>query len=242
MSKAFQLHLRQVEAAAFRAQRQRTLAYMRQHRAQYLTWARLITPDLGNDDQVWERLLFAILSAQERFDKTCAAFVALTTIGRLDLATWTVRSIARELRQVGLYSFNQKAQCVRDLCRDVDIHLQPKGNYPDPTWDAYARRLEKIRGLGIVKARFAACLLYPLEADLACIDTWLCRLFLGAPGTDVLTRPIYHRLERRIRIWSRLAEVPMFVGQWMIWDCTRGVQEDHSPLRFPGGHKDVRVV
>jgi thermostable 8-oxoguanine DNA glycosylase len=96
-------------------------------------------------------------------------------------------------------------------------------------------RLKGIAGLGLAKASFAACLLYPLEADLACIDTHIQKVYLGFDRFRSLNHATYCAVEEQIRELAQRVGISTFLAQWLIWDFSRGTVSSHDI--FPGGHK-----
>ena len=241
-----QLALSTITAHAFRQHREACLRYMTAHRDEYATWAILITPDRTDPEVVWGRAVFAVLSARERFANGCAAFVAFTRLGRAVVGN---RSLA-EVRAIGIAAGlsmpNEKARRIRALGVFLVnnggpawlLHTSHEAQQGQGGWRAYRERLMAVPDLARTKASFLACLLYPTEADCACLDTWILRVF--ANGTTTVNRPQYEAIERRIRQWGKLAGMAStFVAQWAVWDHARGVQETHGVLMgLPGGHKD----
>ena len=102
-------------------------------------------------------------------------------------------------------------------------------------------RLQKeVLGLGLAKASFAACLLYPLDADLACIDTWIQKVFLGNTGFKSLGLADYLLVESKIRTFANCFGVSTFLAQWLIWDHARGGSANSHSI-FPGSHKTGEI-
>lgn len=80
--------------------------------------------------------------------------------------------------------------------------------------------------------------IYPLTADLACLDTWMLKQFhLDTSLNGRMTWGEYCAVEAKIRKHAKRWKVGTFVAQWMIWDHARGSVESHSTLALPGGHK-----
>jgi len=98
-------------------------------------------------------------------------------------------------------------------------------------------RLQKtVLGLGLAKASFTACLLYPLTSDLGCVDTHICKVYLGVQTFKQLSVKNYLLVEAKIRAIALRAGINTFLAQWLIWDHTRGAMMDHDI--FPGNHKE----
>lgn len=207
---------------AFAQYEKRIVNYIVNHKDTYLGMARFITPAVYDDDTIYSRIAFAILSANSPFEDSVKALnVAIEKRGHVKASDiiW--------FRQVPA-----KAKYLNTLSR---LNLQSLQRNHGETWHDYRLRLQKIKGLGLAKASFAACLLYPLDADLACIDTWIQKVFLGHTGFKSLGVRDYLTVESKIRTYARCFGISTFLAQWLIWDHARGSISSHSI--FPGSHK-----
>ena len=190
------------------------LAYARANRDLYINMALKIEPDREEASQVWDRAAFAILTAHCRFQ---------TSVRGLHYAqTCRGRVMGRELCKVGGGMTQTKAGWLNCLpWRNVKPLLKGVGE----TWQAYRSRLIHLRGLRMTKASFAACLLYPFDADICCLDVWMLRgLCVQAPKRLAQ----YEVLESRVRSLARGADLPLFLMQWALWDWLRGRVETHD--------------
>jgi len=103
------------------------------------------------------------------------------------------------------------------------------------TWLEYRLRLKNtVKGLGLAKASFAASLIYPLESDLACLDTWMQKHFLRRNFKQLGLKD-YLAIEQKVRAKARKYGINTFLCQWLIWDSLRGNKNNHAV--FPGSHK-----
>ena len=230
-----QLTLRTIDRDAWKVERKRALQYIRDHAAVYRGFAENICPDLSEPEHIWRRVAFAILSSRERFPSGCSAYQILKGFGSSKLASLSPECLSASLKAAGIVYHRSKAQYLLEMTRAFLEHAGGPWLKRDmETWPAYAERLEAIPGLGITKARFLACLLYPMRADLACLDTWITKFFIRKGGI-ALSRTTYTRLERHLSHWGRVAGVSTFSAQWMVWDCVRGSRQDHSVLAEGGG-------
>lgn len=222
--------------------RDRLDTYARRNRGKYLGFARFIEPVHYSAEEVYRRATFSILSVQSPFDRACEVYhvvVGLTQAQRNDfdvLRVAVASLLYAPMKATGLLLL------VEQVRKDHRLYLRdPELDYTLPgAWDLYRRRLAReVFGLGKAKGSFLACLLYPLEADLACLDTWILRRFGFPPEKNGhLTWPEYLGAEVQIRKLARKWDVSTFIAQWIIWDCDRGQTEDHSVLGMPGAHKD----
>ena len=228
MRASSQLALDGVLEHAFREHQRVLTRYIQTNKARYTQFARAITSNLDNPNDVWDRLAFAILSAHAPFDASVQALqYAASCRGHATphaLAQWQ-----------GMYP--KKAKYLNTLPLGVGIGALLKNG---DTWFDYRLRLQAtVKGLGLAKASFAASLLYPLESDLACIDTHMQRVYLGTSSFHSLPLRAYLTVEGKVRRLGQETGVNTFLAQWLIWDCARGTVSDHAV--FPGQHKDEAV-
>ena len=184
--------------------------YMRQHRALYVGFARGIAPDLHRADDVWDRLAFAILTAN-------------TTVGAA-LRAFRIARLFRGLPPVppvqGIVPV-RRAYVNRLPLGDAALFALLRRT--DEPWPVYRGRLvASVPGLGLTKASYAACLLYPLDAEVACLDTWVQRVFLHTTSFIWLRRDEYEAVERELIQLARRHGVCLALAQWMVWDWVRG--------------------
>lgn len=201
-------------------------SYARENGAQYARFAAGIVPNLNDPEAIRERVAFAVLSANVGFDQ---ATQALAYCARVQ---WWPED--RELASYGMVYV--KAEAIRRIGqRDAAEFLRQSGE----SWHAYRLRLARTTlGLGLCKASFAVALLYPLEADVACLDTWMLKVF-QRPIHHASAQKHYQACEAALRKFARRHKLPStFVAQWVVWDSVRGSVTDHDI--FPGSHKDSR--
>jgi len=220
-----QLEFTTILNEAFTRYEKRLIAYMAAHKLEYEVYAEAITPLNYTQDVIYSRLAFAILSANSPFEDSVKA---LNVVMKLYQREELVKSF-------DLIYYKQtpaKAQWLNKLARK-DLRGLLRGN---ETWHDYRLRLKKaVKGLGLAKASFAACLLYPLTADVACVDTWIQKVFLGHTGFKTLGIKDYLLVEAKIRTYGACFSISTFLAQWLIWDHARGTSNAHSI--FPGSHK-----
>lgn len=226
--KTQQLDLGDILEQSFKAREAKLFTYAYRNVSKYRVAARMITPDLSSKEQVFDRIAFAILSANAPFEKSVAALDYVSrNRGMVD---------AEDLIQYTMVP--TKAAWLNSLWDIFDNEGHGEYLKGAETWQDYRLLLaKKVKGLALAKASFAASLLYPLEADLACIDTWMQKHYLGHSGFKTLSQRDYLKVEARIRRFAGQVGVNTFLGQWMIWDAVRGEgMNDHAV--FPGTHKD----
>lgn len=191
----------------------------------YRKAARRIRPNLRDEGQIRARIAFAILTANAPFQASVDALAYCKATnwqpepeGLLRFAGMTPAK-ADYIRQL------PQADCIFGLLKQ-----------PRESWKAYRLRLKaSVKGLGLAKASFAAAMLYPTRADLACIDTHMQQVFLGHSAFKSIGLKAYEQAEEAVRQVAKRHHVMTFLAQWMIWDHKRGQVENHDI--FPGTHK-----
>lgn len=184
--------------------------YADANRQAYLNYARGIVPDYTDPNAIWDRAAFSVLSAHAPFNVAVKALHAL----RPERQAFD--------RIIPLGHTPAKAQALKMLpTGDATVNLLRGAE----SWHEYRLRLVR-PGLGLCKATFLACLLYPLTADLACIDTHMKRVLTGE--RKELRQAAYLAAEDRVRVLARHINLPTFIMQWAMWDCARGTVTDHA--------------
>jgi hypothetical protein len=210
-----QLAFESIEQEAAQAAHGAALAYLQAHRARYLDYAQAIEPDRRDWRAIWDRLAFAILSAN-------------TTVNLAVQALRRLRAFRGHAPRVSIPGIvPAKIDFLNALPRtDIrELLRQPK-----ESWGSYRSRLTAVPGLALTKASYAACLLYPLTADVACLDLWVQRFLTGVvqPSPPAVR---YLALEDQIRReFARPARVSVALAQWAIWDYARTRRP--TPQRF----------
>ncbi len=222
MSNVKQLALETIFEHSLLQQERAILLYALENRERYKGFATFITPGLDNWPQVWDRFAFAILSANAKFEASIKA-LSYATSCKGDASPSILTSY-------GMYP--RKADYINAIPRYKKIFKLLRG--AGESWQEYRLRLTEVKGLGLCKASFAASLLYPLDCDLACIDTHIHQVFLHEPFKS-LNLSTYQFIEDKVRALAHRVGVNTFLMQWLIWDHKRKQINDHAI--FPGSHK-----
>ena len=202
--------------------RRKAIAYVQQNREEYLDNVESLCTE-SETEKLW-RLIFAVLTARERVDRARYAYMLLRLLPKEFLDMDTIKTT---LHRAGLSLIGLKSQGIAYLldCRN------PALPYPGEELHAYRLRLsDTVPGLGLAKATFAVCLLFPVRSSFACVDTWICRLLYGQPGMSLSARK-YFVAERWIAREAAKIGLPVFAMQWGLWDFIRGGKTDHSFLQ-----------
>jgi thermostable 8-oxoguanine DNA glycosylase len=212
-----QLEFTDILDHSFRRYERDMTSYLVNNRDFYLGSAERIKPAFYSEAEIYSRLAFAMLSANCSFEQARKALTYVTS---------------RQGRTIDRKTFIKfgmvpvKIDFVSSL-----FHSDLKGllKADSETWSDYRMRLCEVRGLGLAKASFGACLLYPTESDLACIDTWIYKIFKRFPfnrGNPRIDHYLF--IEEKIRGYAEIANVNTFVAQWSIWDFARKTVTNHD--------------
>ena len=227
-----QLEFTSILNDAFGQYERRISNYMKEKKDEYIMNATFITPGSYTDDEIFYRVAFAILSANSPFEDSVKALNVCIK----------KRSAGIAIAPRDIVWFKQvpaKAKYINRLNRSC---LQMLTKQCEETWHNYRLRLKRsVQGLGLAKASFAAALLYPLTADVACVDTWIQKVFLGNTGFKQLGVSDYLIVESKIRTFANCHGVSTFLAQWLIWDHARGGRPNAHAI-FPGSHKGSAML
>ena len=199
--------------------------YMAQHRATYIDYARAISPNLIRYQEIWDRFAFAILTANTTVPRAVSAF--------------------HFMRDGGLFEPKQLAGVTPDR---VDfVRMLPRAQdglmallkHRSEGWTEYRDRIVRdVPGLAMTKASYAVCLLYPLRAEVACVDVWVQKLYFGYNTVfQSLTSDAYRQVEEWLGRYAIRHRVCLGLCQWMLWDFVRG----RRPTRQDFFRRNVRA-
>lgn len=187
----------------------RVHTYLALNLVQYQRFAAYNMPNLRQWEDIWDRIAFAILTADTHVDHAVAAFHAMR-------------------RERNLPHRNHKFTGITHVRANYVIGL-PRGpvcltwkKKRGETWHTYRLRLQaSIQGLGLTKASYAATLLYPLHADVACLDLWMQRLLRGKVNASP-SLLFYTAMEEDVRRnYARPYGIGTGLAQWILWDFAR---------------------
>jgi thermostable 8-oxoguanine DNA glycosylase len=100
------------------------------------------------------------------------------------------------------------------------------------TWVAYRDRIEGAAlGIGHAKGAFMVELMYPLEAQVVCVDTHILQLY-GFTPQQINERGIRRRdmytIEKHWIDCCGLVDIPPVIARWVYWDRKQG----HADSRY----------
>lgn len=174
------------------------------------------------------RIVFALLSVNAPFGATCQAYKALAEVDLCDF--WTVLArIKQAASSDGVVNYPwTKAKWINELAFHAyveGISFEPSVAESDVEYREY---LMELKGLAYAKSSFAVMLVKG-QADVACIDTHIYRLFTGKPAKISLSRKRYLPLEDKVRQLAQAHDIATSVAQHCLWDAMRGLRTELLP-------------
>tara|TARA_Y100000034_G_scaffold130224_1_gene188116 strand:+ start:634 stop:1269 length:636 start_codon:yes stop_codon:yes gene_type:complete len=199
---------------------QQAQQYVQDHAELYLGYAQALH---RSSVDVTRRIEFAILSANESFDKAVLVWDAMgrDKAGRIETV----------MHEHGMGLTKMKGAAIR--YHRARPHIVP---YPDEagSYRWYRRRrIGAHPGLANSKLSFATSLIDPLGSDIVCLDTHMVRGITGTRPDSSWYKSLarYEQVEGAVRAVAGLSEVPLFAAQWALWDYYRGTEPNpHSHL------------
>ena len=196
-----------------------------------------VAHDADDQNVVYWRIVFAILSVHTHFSPNVKAYQMLRTRGfptnpdpdkRVAILTRWLARVKADGGQVIQFP-GQKARYLDEFNErwDADPCQFTRNGETSEEW---RDRIQTIRGLARTKASFAVCLADPKGSDVICIDRHMARLLTGAIPKSGLPKGIYTKCEDRIRSLAARRGATPFAVQWCLWDAMRGHIEDHGVL------------
>jgi hypothetical protein len=166
-----------------------------------------------DDSQRFQRWLFAFLSVHSTWTSNVAGYEALKDWTQW-FNQWDVLKQKIEDSRVGLN--NMRFRFLKEFA--VNFWKNPvrytKGT--GESWREYRDRLEQeILGLGFAKVSFALEMLYPNEAEVACMDVHLFRLYGLHQNRD---RTQGKAIEGHFVQMSKLWNTPPAIARAILWD------------------------
>ena len=208
------------------------LQWCQDRSARYLEWAGEVARGPFSPE---DKLEFAIISAHTPQSYAIAGFLATRF-------HFTRDAVYAGLRRTGVFAPGVKAQRIVMLRRRVRAGELGIPKAPFKEWREKDAE-HHIEGLGICKLSFGLALSAPLESDVVCLDTHLCREY-GVPFAWTRRLANYASVEARLRGEARVVGLPPFAYQWAVWDYVRlrdrgQAPDDHSFL-WQGGARQTQ--
>lgn len=173
-------------------------------------WASIAPRD---DSQRFQRWLFAFLSVHSTWESNVKGYELLKNwtewFNRWDILEQKINESRVGLNNLRLRFLKQFAM---DYWKNPVHYTKGTGE----TWAQCRDRLEKkILGLGFAKTSFALEMIYPLQAEVACMDVHLYRLYgLQQKRDSIFGRSIESHFVQMAKLWN----TPPALARAIMWD------------------------
>jgi len=177
---------------------------------QYKYWDKL-KPD--NDSDRFKRYLFAYMSVHTSWEANIRAYTMIKNWWEW-INRWDILEEKLIQSRVGLH--NNRVRFLKDFTtkfwKDPSFYNKNKKE----AWTDFRNRTEKsILGLGMAKSSFAIEMIYPVEAEITCLDTHLFKAY----GLDQTKhRSQYNVIEKHWVDNSQRKDLPAYIARCIYWD------------------------
>lgn len=170
-----------------------------------------ITP--SSSEEIYKRYLFAFLSVHTSWQSNRKAYLVLK-----DWYKWISNKeiLRQKLIESSVGLFNNRADYIFSFSHDFWENTKNYQKQPNESWKQCRDRIEKnILGLGLAKSSFALEMVYPLFAEIVCLDTHLFRFYKMDQTKD---RNKYKILESHWTTWAKMFNIPCYIARAIYWN------------------------
>jgi len=176
-----------------------------------------------NDTEVFQRFLFAFTSVHTTWEANIKAYSLIKNWWEW-INNWQVLEDRLKESRAGLY--NNRVRFIKQFTikywSNPSFYKKAEGE----SWTEYRNRIEEsILGLGMAKSSFSIEMLYPVDAEITCLDTHLFQLY-GLNQAKHGNK--YEEIEHH---WVRMCfeyNVSCYVARCIYWDRKQG----HKDSRY----------
>lgn len=174
-----------------------------------------ITPK--SDSEKFKRWLFAFMSVHTSYASNLNGYKAIQSWIEWFNRPEVLKEKLIESR-VGLH--NLRTRFVSDFSKAFWSSPETFDKQDVETWAGYRNRLEQyILGLGMAKVSFAIEMIYPNQAEVACLDTHLFQAYdLNQTKDHYQYREIEKHWTEMCKMWS----VPNYIARCIYWNKKQG--------------------
>ena len=182
----------------------------------YQNYWKGLTVDTNAD--YFRRWLFAFMSVHTTWESNVSGYRAVA-----DFTQWLGDDddLLQRLKagRAGLYNMRRKfiSRFAEDFWSNPAAFHR---GTTEPWWVFRDRLCKRVLGLGPAKTSFALEMAFPLEAQVACLDVHMLRLY-GDEKAGA-KRPVYNRFEIDWIDRCRSADVEPYVARMVYWDKLQG--------------------
>jgi len=169
-----------------------------------------------NEDEIFQRFLFAFLSVHTSWKNNVSAFQKLKKC-----RYWKKEEIGEGLKESGAGMHNMRTEYISAFRDSYNRNPKEYLKKQKEGWKPYRDRTAKsVKGLGISKSSFAIELVYPLSAWITCVDIHMAR-YCGLDQSS-LTPNIYYAAEEKIIKEAKNQKLLPSEFRWKYWDNLQG--------------------
>jgi hypothetical protein len=173
-----------------------------------------------NDSERFQRYLFAFMSVHTTWERNIIGYNSIK-----DWWTWINQWDILEDKliesRVGLQ--NNRLRFIRNFTLKYWSNPSYYNKGFNEDWVDFRNRIMKeITGLGLAKSSFAVEMIYPLEAEIVCLDT---HLFAAYGLEQTKHRKMYSELESHWIENSRNKNIPSYIARCIYWDRKQEKQD-----------------
>ena len=176
-----------------------------------------------NDSERFQRYLFAFMSVHTTWERNIIGYNNIK-----DWWNWMNRWEVLHQRlvdsRVGLH--NNRLKFIKEFTIKFWSNTSYYNRGQNESWTDFRNRLvDDIKGLGKAKSSFALEMIYPTEAEVACMDTHLFKVY-GLDQTKNLRQ--YNVIESNWIENSIQKEIPPYIARCIYWDR----KQNHNNSRY----------
>ncbi len=167
-------------------------------------------------EEIWSRIEFAGISPRVTYSVNVKAFKYLSFDRDLHYNSYS--SMLKALKHCGTGIYKVKTKCLLDTYSKYVKDPRQFLKQQDETWQTYRNRITaEVYGLGYAKASFAVELLYPLQAEVVCLDTHILKLF-GIKNRSIQDKEDYQAFEHEFLLKCKELNIPPPIARNIIWN------------------------
>ena len=173
-------------------------------------WSKILPK---TDGEIFQRYIFAFLSVHSTWESNIKGYKALH-----NYQEW-INDDAELLKRlkdskVGLH--NNRKNFISAFSKNYWNDPKQYQKMDNESWTQCRDRIEKnINGLGFAKSSFSLEMIYPLNAEISCMDVHLFRLYGLNQSKDLKQ---YKKIESHWVKWSKMFNVPSYIARAIYWN------------------------
>lgn len=182
-------------------------------------WQKLV-PSTPN--QIFCRYLFAFLSVHTTWERNVNAYIMARNF---DLWTNNIAELYALLMRSGIGLQNLRVRFISQFAQSFWSDWTFYTKHDTETWLECRKRIEsRITGLGLAKSSFALEMVYPMSAEVVCLDTHMFQLYGLNQNKH---KRFYKTLEQHWINCCKQIKIPSYIARAICWnrnqnqtDCT----------------------